>query len=164
MQYGYAEDAMFKFLKRLGRLFWAVVSMDKVEVRAARKAARGAAHSAAHSVARAAQRAGAQSAARRGYGVSALAAGALATGAAAAGAMYNRDWEVYGPLDEVSAEQLLDAGADPDLLALQARDAGYEGARSLEDEDCAYDAAYDAPCDVAGEYEESGWDSDGDMW
>lgn len=47
----------------------------------------------------------------------------------AVGSMYNRAWEMYGPLDEFSAEQLIDSELDPDVRALQARDAGYEGAR-----------------------------------
>ena len=47
----------------------------------------------------------------------------------AVGSMYNRAWEMYGPLDEFSAEQLIDGELDPDARALQARDAGYEGAR-----------------------------------
>lgn len=54
----------------------------------------------------------------------------------AVGSMYNRDWEMYGPLDECSAEQLIDGQLDPDARALQARDAGYEGARG---DDEAYD-------------------------
>ena len=54
----------------------------------------------------------------------------------AVGSMYNRDWEMYGPLDECSAEQLIDGQLDPDAWALQARDAGYEGARG---DDEAYD-------------------------
>lgn len=39
---------------------------------------------------------------------------------------YVADWTLYGPLDEVSAELLIDSGLDPDLQALQARDAGYD--------------------------------------
>lgn len=50
---------------------------------------------------------------------------------------YNHNWELYGPLDEFSAEQLIDAQLDPDARALQARDAGYEGARDDEELDCA---------------------------
>lgn len=39
---------------------------------------------------------------------------------------YVADWTLYGPLDEVSAELLIDSGLDPDLQALQARDLGYD--------------------------------------
>ena len=83
---------------------------------------------------------------------------------------YVADWTLYGPLDEVSAELLIDSGLDPDLQALQARDAGYdfEGApderwddsddasayRGLEQEERAAGAterdAWDASCDAVG--------------
>ena len=39
---------------------------------------------------------------------------------------YVADWTLYALLDEVSAELLIDSGLDPDLQALQARDAGYD--------------------------------------
>ncbi|MDT3662434.1 MAG: hypothetical protein ROM54_02810 [Anaerobiospirillum sp.] len=58
----------------------------------------------------------------------------------AVGSMYNRAWEMYGPLDEFSAEQLIDGELDPDARALQARDAGYEGARG--DDEVYADEAY----------------------
>lgn len=48
---------------------------------------------------------------------------------------YVQSWELYGPLDEVSAEQLIDAEIDSDLRALQARDLGYEGKRYGQDDD-----------------------------
>ena len=63
----------------------------------------------------------------------------------AVGSMYNRAWEMYGPLDEFSAEQLIDGELDPDARALQARDAGYEGARG-DDEAYADEDYVDEPC------------------
>ena len=68
----------------------------------------------------------------------------------AVGSMYNRAWEMYGPLDEFSAEQLIDCELDPDARALQARDAGYEGARGDDevyaDETYADEDYVDEPC------------------
>ena len=68
----------------------------------------------------------------------------------AVGSMYNRAWEMYGPLDEFSAEQLIDSELDPDARALQARDAGYEGARGDDevyaDETYADEDYVDEPC------------------
>lgn len=68
----------------------------------------------------------------------------------AVGSMYNRAWEMYGPLDEFSAEQLIDGELDPDARALQARDAGYEGARGDDevyaDETYADEAYADEAC------------------
>lgn len=68
----------------------------------------------------------------------------------AVGSMYNRAWEMYGPLDEFSAEQLIDSERDPDARALQARDAGYEGARGDDevyaDETYADEDYVDEPC------------------
>lgn len=68
----------------------------------------------------------------------------------AVGSMYNRAWEMYGPLDEFSAEQLIDNELDPDARALQARDAGYEGARGDDevyaDETYADEAYADEAC------------------
>ena len=68
----------------------------------------------------------------------------------AVGSMYNRAWEMYGPLDEFSAEQLIDGELDPDARALQARDAGYEGARGDDevyaDETYADEDYVDEPC------------------
>ncbi len=63
----------------------------------------------------------------------------------AVGSMYNRAWEMYGPLDEFSAEQLIDSVLDPDARALQARDAGYEGARG-DDEVYADEDYVDEAC------------------
>lgn len=68
----------------------------------------------------------------------------------AVGSMYNLAWEMYGPLDEFSAEQLIDGELDPDARALQARDAGYEGARGDDevyaDETYADEDYVDEPC------------------
>lgn len=83
----------------------------------------------------------------------------------AVGSMYNRDWEMYGPLDECSAEQLIDGQLDPDARALQARDAGYEGARG-DDEAYDPDALLDDHDELSynGGADYSSYDASADDW